>query len=68
MKLIFVFALMATLLLMPVSSVEFDVGDNKEVQHRVERGFFCNPGLCYRQCKLDGYRRASCSGDDCVCV
>ncbi|XP_044272185.1 defensin-like protein 194 [Tribolium madens] len=64
MKLSSIFAIVFVLFIISTVAVS---GEEMEVR-RVERGFFCNPALCYRNCKLDGYRRGSCSGDECVCI
>ncbi|CAH1378934.1 unnamed protein product [Tenebrio molitor] len=69
MKISFLFALVAVLFIISTSGMPHeDVEVFEEAEHRVERGFFCNPGLCHRQCKQSGHRRSSCSGDECVCI
>ncbi|KYB25217.1 hypothetical protein TcasGA2_TC031240 [Tribolium castaneum] len=65
MKISYIFALIVVLFII---STEATFGDEESHTGRVERGFFCNPAICHRKCRLDGYRRASCSGDECICI
>ncbi|KAJ3642813.1 hypothetical protein Zmor_025566 [Zophobas morio] len=71
-KLTFVFALVAALFIISATAQQYDQyegeGVVEEVKQRAERGFFCNPGQCYGYCRRNGHRRASCSGDECVCL